>query len=164
MTPSRIPWRSSRSLVAAIVVVVLAALAAPAEGRTFVFSALFVGNPDDYGDPNERPVGTLTLLVTQGVGNPEDFVAIGTAYLTRPLAEPYTEVQITDRTGAVVLGMDDPEGLPGGVTVFSSETLIPAAIVARMVGDPDQFLVTAFTALGPVATGQLQFRGPLERK
>src|SRR5262245_7199831 len=164
MTTSRIPWRSSRSLVAAIATVGLAALVAPAEGRTFVISALLVGDPDLYGDPDLRSVGVLTLQVTEGVSDPSEFQASGIVHLTRALAEPYTMVQITDVIGLVVLGMTDPEARPGGLTVFSGQTTIPVAIVGQMVDDPDQFPVTVFTVLGPVATGQLRFMGPVERR
>jgi hypothetical protein len=160
MTTSRIPWRSSPSLVAAIATVVLAALVAPAEGRTFVISALLGGDPDLYGDPDLRSVGVLTLQVTEGVSDPNDFQVSGIVHLTRALAEPYTMVQITDPIGVVVLGMGDPEERPGGLTVFSGEATIPVAIVAQMVDDPDQFPVTIFTVLGPVGTGQLGVHGP----
>jgi hypothetical protein len=128
-----------------------------------VFNALFFGDPELFGDPDERPVGTLTLQLTEAVGDPDQFEAIGIAHLTRTLTEPYTMTQITDATGAVVLGMGDPEELPGGFTAFSVETTIPTEIAARMVGDPENFPVTVFTALGPVATGHLRFMGPVGR-
>jgi hypothetical protein len=157
MNTSTIAWRPSRSLVAAIFAVVLAGLAAPVEGRTFLFTALLFGDPNQLGDPLNRPV-KLTLQLTETVGDPEQFKAIGIAHLTRTLAESYTMVQITDATGAVVIGMGDPEELPGGLTIFSVQTTIPAEIVALMVSDPNEFPVTAFTALGPwAATGQLRF-------
>jgi hypothetical protein len=155
--------RPSRSLVAAIIAVVLAGLAAPVEGRTFAFHALLFGDANLFGDPDPRPVGLLTLRLTEAVGEPNLFEAVEVAHLTRTLAEPYMMVQITDATGAVVIGMDDPEELPGGVTVFSVETTIPAEIVAVMVGDPENFPVTVFRALGPVATGQLRLMGPVQR-
>jgi len=163
MNTSRITWRPSRSLVAAIIAVVLAGLAAPVEGRTFVFTALLFGDPLELGDPLNHPV-MLTLQLTEAVGDPEQFEVIGIAHLTRTLAEPDTMVQITDATGAVVIGMGDPEDLPGGLTRFSVQTTIPAEIAAVMVGDPELFPVTAFTASGPVATGQLRFRGPPLRR
>jgi hypothetical protein len=163
MDTSRITWQPSRSLVAAIIAVVLAGLAAPVQGRTFLFTALLFGDPDLFGDPLNRPV-KLTLQLTEAVGDPEQFEAIGIAHLTRTLAESYTMVQITDATGAVVIGMGDPEELPGGLTLFSVQTTIPAEIVALMVSDPNEFPVTVFTPLGPgMATGQLRFMGRTQR-
>jgi hypothetical protein len=163
MNTSRMTGRPSRSLVAAIIAVVLAGLAAPVEGRTFVFTALLFGDPDQFGDPLNRPV-MLTLQLTEAVGDPEQFKAIGIAHLTRTLVESYMMVQVTDATGVVVIGMGDPEELPGGLTVFSVQTTIPAEIVALMVSDPNEFPVTAFTALRPgVATGQLRFVSRTQR-
>jgi hypothetical protein len=84
------------------------------EARTFVFNALLVGDPNLFGDPDERPVGVLTLQLTEAVGDPDEFEAIGIVHLTRTLAEPYTMVLITNAlTGAVVLGFHDPNELPG---------------------------------------------------
>jgi hypothetical protein len=172
MATSRITWWLSRShVVVAIITLVLAGLAAPVEGRTnathfceacmLVFTAQLYGDPEQFSDPNERPVGHFDLYMSKDKGESFLFDVVGIALLTRALAEPYTAVQITDANGVVVMGMGDPEELPSGITVFSVQTTLPAEIVAVMVGDPEEFPVTAFTAVGPVATGVLRFRIPV---
>jgi hypothetical protein len=169
-SPATAPLSSRSFIVAAIIVLlfgaVLAApgLAAPGSSQVFVFTSLLFGDPDNL-------VGTLELRLVgdpRKVGDPDEFRVLGMALLKR-LPVPYTTGEITDQAGIVVIAMGDPEEYPPqpcfppdpcrGEVTFTVDTTIPAAVAARMVGNPNDFTVTVFTAAGPVATGPLRSRG-----
>src|SRR5262245_59217804 len=95
------------AIVSTLVLLVLVGPVAEAASRTFVFTAVLVADPDLVGDPNQI-VGTLQLLVTQAVGDPDVFQAIGQAHLVKRV-EPYTTGLIAHATGAVIVNMGDPE-------------------------------------------------------
>jgi hypothetical protein len=161
---------SSRSYVVAVIIVQLfgAVFAAPGfaapERQAFVFTSLLFGDPDLVGDPDQL-VGTLELRL---YGDTDQFPLLGRVLLKR-LSMPYTTGQITDQAGIVVIAMGDPEEYPPnpclepnpcrGEVTFTVDTTIPAAIAARMISDPNEFIATFFTAAGPVATGPLRSRG-----
>jgi hypothetical protein len=151
--------RTSRLfLVALASVALLLAAAIPAAGasRSFTLTATLYGDPDD-----KIALGTLELRLSQSVGDPDEYQAMGEARFGGG-ADGYTALLITGPDGAEISFGDPNES--NGVVVFRLATVIPVDLATRMVGDPDDFTATLYIDSTPVGSGELRYAPSFERK
>ncbi len=115
------------------------------------------GNPE-----RSRLAGTLELRLTQAIGDPHIFTAMSEAHLLT-LASPYTLGSIFDARGVNVFSYEDPDERTADV-MFKVERSISSDLARRMIGSPDSFTATFYTATGPAASGQLQLGTPPQKR
>jgi hypothetical protein len=115
-------------------------------------------NFESFTDPGIRnTLGTLELRLTQAIGDPHIFEALGEAHLLA-LDEPYVRGAVVE-DGITVIGYTDPRQRSADV-FFKLATTIPATLAARMFDDPQQFTAVFSTAAGPAVAGHLKLGPP----
>jgi hypothetical protein len=155
--------RTSRLFLVALAsaALVLAAAATPAgASRSFTLTAIL------YGDPDEKiALGSLELRLSQSVGDPDQYQAMGSARFVG-VANGFTDLVITGGGAEISWGDPDEYGDPneygdpdqfGGLIVFRLATLIPTDLASRMWGDPDDFTATLYVERTAVGSGPLMY-------
>jgi hypothetical protein len=155
--------RTSRLFLVALAsaaLVLAAALPAAGASRSFTLTASLYGDPDD-----KDALGSLELRLSQSVGDPDQYQAMGSARFGG-VANGYTALVITGGGTEISWGDPDQYGDPneygdpdqfGGLIVFRLDTVIPADLASRMWGDPDDFTATVYVERTPVGSGQLMY-------
>jgi len=150
-----IHWKALRRVAVLVALVAFAVGGVAAAETSALTSTLF-------SDPNANvPLGTAELRLTQAVGDPGLFQAVGEARFPAA-AEPYTALVITGPDGEV-LSFSDLEQF-GGIFLFTVDTVLPATVAAQMVGDPGLFTASVFTASGAAGSGWLRLGAPTFRQ
>jgi hypothetical protein len=136
----------------------LLAMAVPATGvsRSFTLTAIL------YSDPNwKTPLGTLDLRLSQSIGDPNLYEAMGEARFGGG-ADGYTALLITGPDGAEISWGDPNQS--NGIVTFRLATVITADVATRMIGDPNLFIATLYVEGTPVGSGPLMYAPSFERK
>jgi hypothetical protein len=112
-----------------------------------------------------RIAGTLEMLLTSVIGNPDEFQLSGQVRLSPPPdpEKPYTFGEIVRYDGAVVTSIGNPD-IRGNQTFFIIYPPISAEVATEMRQTPTAFIARFYNDAGLAAEGTLQFGHAFTRR